>query len=113
VAKFAIIRQDGEIDTAEGTSVEDIIGRYGSPGNGDIVPYDPAQHSENVRHSFKSPEDQAAAWSGIQAAESAAVAQAAADREAQFEARVARAVSAALAPVEAPSAGSTVNEGDA
>ena len=54
MAKFAIVRQDGEVDTADGDSVTDVANRYGWPGNGDIRPY----AGEEVRHAFTSPDNQ-------------------------------------------------------
>lgn len=56
MATFAITRQDGEVDLAEGASVEDISNRYGWPGNGDIKPWD--GDTTNVRHRFTDPDNQ-------------------------------------------------------
>lgn len=60
MAKFAIVRQDGEVDQAEGASVDDVSNRYGWPGNGTIEPYEAANHP-TIRHIFTSPEQQAEA----------------------------------------------------
>lgn len=56
MATFAIVRQDGEVDLAEGASVEDISTRYGAPGNGRIEPWD--GDTDNLRHRFDSPDQQ-------------------------------------------------------
>lgn len=58
MAKFAIVRQDGEVDTADGVSVDDIASRYGWPGNGTIEPFDSGNHESWRRHDFSSPDEQ-------------------------------------------------------
>ncbi len=58
---FAIVRQDGECDKAEGASVQDVADRYGWPGNGTIEPWDEGKHGGNARHVFTTVADQAAA----------------------------------------------------
>lgn len=58
MARFAIVRQDGEVDKVEGSSVDDIANRYGWPGNGDIQPWDDGAHNERLRHTFASPDEQ-------------------------------------------------------
>lgn len=58
MAKFAIVRQDGEVDLAEGTSVSDVAANYGWPGNGNIEEYNPDVHDANLRHTFTSPAHQ-------------------------------------------------------
>ncbi len=62
MALYAIIRQDGEIDQAEGTSISDVAERYGWPGNGEIVEWDDKEHKAKLRHTFSSPDDQYAEW---------------------------------------------------
>lgn len=57
MATFAIVRQDGEADKAEGASVADIANRYGWPGNGSIVPWD-GTHDKALRHTFTDPDNQ-------------------------------------------------------
>lgn len=58
MARFAIIRQDGEVDKVDGSSVDDIANRYGWPGNGSIEPWEDGAHNEHLRHTFGSPEEQ-------------------------------------------------------
>jgi hypothetical protein len=58
MAEFAIVRQDGEVDKVSGLSVQDVANQYGWPGNGEIVPWDAANHASNIRHSFASPAEQ-------------------------------------------------------
>lgn len=54
MAKFAIVRQDGEVDLAEGSSVAQVANEYGWPGNGTIEEYVPDKHDANLRHTFES-----------------------------------------------------------
>lgn len=58
MARFAIVRQDGEVDKVEGVSVQDVADRFGWPGNGDIQPWDDGAHNANLRHTFGTPEEQ-------------------------------------------------------
>jgi hypothetical protein len=58
MATFAIVRQDGEVDLADGVSVQDVSDRYGWPGNGSIAAYTPALHDKGLRHTFTSPDNQ-------------------------------------------------------
>jgi len=58
MARFAIVRQDGEVDKVDGVSVDDVANRYGWPGNGDIQAWDSGAHDGNLRHTFASPEEQ-------------------------------------------------------
>jgi len=58
MARFAIVRQDGEVDKVNGSSVDDVANRYGWPGNGDIQPWDGGAHNEHLRHTFGSPDEQ-------------------------------------------------------
>ncbi len=58
MATFAIVRQDGEVDLADGASVQDVSDRYGWPGNGTIEPFDAGKHGDDVRHRFTSPDEQ-------------------------------------------------------
>lgn len=58
MAKFAIVRQDGEVDLAEGSSVGDVANTYGWPGNGTIEEYDPERHDGALRFTFTSPAHQ-------------------------------------------------------
>jgi hypothetical protein len=61
MAEFAIVRQDGEVDKVSGLSVQDVANQYGWPGNGEIVPWDSANHASKIRHSFASPAEQSEA----------------------------------------------------
>lgn len=76
MAKFAIVRADGAVDTAEGMSVQDISDRYGWPGNGTIEPFEDSSHGGRVRHAFDSPADQLAEWQKVAEAEGQAAASA-------------------------------------
>jgi hypothetical protein len=58
MSDFAIVRQDGEVDLADGLSVQDVANRYGWPGNGTIEPFDKASHGAHLRHTFTSVEHQ-------------------------------------------------------
>ena len=58
MAKFAIVRQDGEVDTADGVSVDDVATRYGWPGNGTIEPFDQGTHGSAIRYALASPAEQ-------------------------------------------------------
>jgi len=57
---FAIVRQDGECDQAEGASVQDVADRFGWPGNGTIEAWDAGKHDGSLRHRFLTVEDQRA-----------------------------------------------------
>ncbi len=64
MAKFAIVRADGTVDTADGMSVQDVADRYGWPGDGTIETYDPNKHTKPA-NDFTTPADQRAAWEKI------------------------------------------------
>lgn len=57
MAKFAIERASGEVHAAEGSSVEDVIARYGAPGNGNVVAWNDDVHVAD--ETFETPDDQA------------------------------------------------------
>lgn len=69
MAKYAIVRADGSVDTADGMSVQDIADQYGAPGDGSIEAYDEDTHGAHVINEFTSPADQRAAWETVAAAE--------------------------------------------
>lgn len=56
--RFAIVRQDGETDKVDGASVDDVANRFGWPGNGTIEPWDDGKHSDDLRYTFASPDEQ-------------------------------------------------------
>lgn len=55
MGQYAIVRQDGEVDQAEGDSVADVSNRYGWPGNGTIEEWNSAVHGDKLRHVFSGP----------------------------------------------------------
>lgn len=57
MAKFAIVRHDGEVDQVDGATVEDVASRYGWPGNGTIEAWNDEKHG-TPRYQFVSPEHQ-------------------------------------------------------
>ena len=51
MADWAIVRADGSVDKVSAPSLFDASDEFGWPGNGEIVPFDPAVHT-NVRFTF-------------------------------------------------------------
>jgi len=65
MASFAIVRQDGAADKAEGSSILDVSTRYGWPGDGDIVPWNDDIHNSKLRWEFADPSDQAVSLAAV------------------------------------------------
>lgn len=61
MARYAIVRQGGEVDKVDGSSVDDVANRYGWPGDGNIEAWDDGAHAEKLRNTYASPEEQTAA----------------------------------------------------
>jgi N-acetyl-beta-hexosaminidase len=65
MATFAIVRADGSVDKVQGSSVEDVSGRYGAPGNGSIEAWDEGSHGSKLANTFDTVEEQLAAWKKV------------------------------------------------